>query len=479
VTIAKTFLAVVLLFTLCLANADEVPPPSGTVQVPLVVSSEVPLRVYITQRLRMRDGEPVHAKLIEPIYAFDRIVLPSGVELQGHVTKLVPVTKLTRAQAILQGDFTPLHWARVEFTNVRMPDGRVIPIQTIDSTGLSTLYTPPRPPPAHPPKTKPSSPQGNSGILGTARDQAMQRINAKTHDVISLVRAPNKKEWLEDFLIKKLPYHPQWYRRNTRFDAVLRNPLEFGSAAVPTETLRNVGLPTLESIAQVRLLTAVSSAHANTDTKVEGVLSQPLFSADNKLLLPEGTHVTGRVRHAQAARWFHRGGQLRFTFDHVEPPPITSVPPLPLQRMEAQLTGVEANSRANVKVDAEGDAKATEPKTRLLGPALALIVAARSMDNDTGRERVGSGGAEGNYGGRATAGISGFGLLGAAAARASRNAGTVLGFYGLGWSVYSTIISRGNEVEFQKNTAMEIRFGAPATAPAKKLGNHLARVLTQ
>ena len=69
-------------------------------------------------------------------------------------------------------------------------------------------------------------------------------------------------------------------------------------------------LPTLESIAHVRLLTGISSADATTDTKVEGVLSQPVFAANSELLLPEGTRLTGHVRHAQAARWFHRGGVI-------------------------------------------------------------------------------------------------------------------------------------------------------------------------
>ncbi len=474
ILVLRTFLAFSLAFAFFAPGPVQAQQPDNAIQVPLVVPADAPLRVYITKRLRMRNGEPVLAKLIEPIYCFDRIVVPGGVELQGHITKLDPASRMRRAQSILQGDFTPLHWARVQFTTLLMPDGRAIPITTADSLGLPTLYVAPRPS-----KTKAKGSKNNPGVLGTARDQAMQRIHSRTQDVIDLVRGPNKKEWLEDYLIKKLPYHPQWYRRNTRFDALLSTPVEFGAATVPAKTMRAIGLPQLESIAHVRLLTSISSADATTDTKVEGVLSQPVFAANNELLLPEGTHLTGHVRHSQAARWFHRGGQLRFTFDHIDPPAITSVAPLPLQRMEAQLAGVEADPGANVKVDSEGSAKATEPKSRLLGPVLALIVAAKSMDNETDRDRVGGTTADNNYGGRATAGISGFGLLGAAAARISSNVGTALGFYGLGWSVYSTIISRGKEVEFEKNTAMDIRFGAPAAAPAKKLGNHLARVQTE
>jgi hypothetical protein len=97
------------------------------------------------------------------------------------------------------------------------------------------------------------------------------------------------------------------------------------------------------------------------------------------------------------------------------------------------------------------------------------------MDNDAGRHDIGGSGPNANLGGRAVGGISGFGLLGAAAARAAKPVGAVLGFYGLGWSVYSTVISKGKEVEFEKNTAMEIKFGASGSSPAKTKGNHLAR----
>jgi hypothetical protein len=34
------------------------------------------------------------------------------------------------------------------------------------------------------------------------------------------------------------------------------------------------------------------------------------------------------------------------------------------------------------------------------------------------------------------------------------------GYYGLAWSVYSNVIARGGEVQFDKNAVMEIKFGA-------------------
>ena len=48
-------------------------------------------------------------------------------------------------------------------------------------------------------------------------------------------------------------------------------------------------------------------------------------------------------------------------------------------------------------------------------------------------------------------------------------AGAALGFYGLAWSVYSNVISRGSEVHFEKNAAIEIRFGTRTPSRASKL----------
>jgi len=356
-----------------------------------------------------------------------------------------------------------------------MADGHARDIQTLDSEGLQTIYSQPRPSRV----SKPGKLQTKPGILSTARQQIQQQINSRSQGVIDLVRGPNKKEWVEDFLIKKLPYHPQWYRRNTRFDAVLRNSLDFGTAAAPADVLREIGMPSENSVAQVRLTTPLNSGTAGMNTKVEGILSQPVFSSNHKLILPEGTLLTGRVRYAQKARWFHRGGQLRFTFDRVEPPSWTAVPRVSLERREVQLANVEADPQAHLKVDSEGNARATEPKSRLLGPVVALVVASRALDNDADRDRAGTGGGSANYGGRTTGGFSGFGLLGSAAAQASKSVGSVLGIYGLAWSVYSTVISRGSEVEFPKNTAIAVRFGAQASTLSKKAGSRFPGSITR
>ena len=130
---------------------------------------------------------------------------------------------------------------------------------------------------------------------------------------------------------------------------------------------------------------------------------------------------------------------------------------------EAQIDAVEGNRGANLKVDQEGGVKATESKTRLLRPVVAGLIAAKSMDNDEGKAQP-----ESNYCGRSLGGASGFGLAGAFAAQSSRYVGSALGFYGLAWSVYRNVIARGQEVEFQPNTALDVRFGSRGAKRTEK-----------
>jgi hypothetical protein len=257
-----------------------------------------------------------------------------------------------------------------------------------------------------------------------------------------------------------LPYHPQWYRSGTRFDAVSQSALNFGTVHFPQTQLQQFGTqPGADKPAMVRLVTAINSSDANVGDPMAGILSEPLFSPEHHLILPEGTRLTGKITLARRARMFHRGGQLRFAFDEIQPPALPDAPVPQRERAPAQLTAAEQNS-GSLKVDEEGTAKATESKTRFLRPVIAGLIAAKSMDNDEGRQTA-SGGANANYSGRALGGFSGFGLLGTAVSRAPHPVGAAFGFYGLAWSVYTNLVSRGREVEFEKNTAMSIRFGPP------------------
>ena len=440
-------------------SAQQVSTGLPDIPVHLTVEEGTPLRLYLTKRVAYRKGDVVSARFAEPVWAFDRIVIPAGTTAQGQVTNLQSVPSMVRAMAIVRGDFTPLKRAQVSFRKLVLPDGRELETETRPTEGLASIYVPPRP--SKPGKRRQSAKKQNAKtttIRSLARQQLEAQLNARTGGLLAFVRTPNKSEWVEDFLWSKLPYHPQRYRAGTRFDAITEGALDFGAVNLPPAQLQQYGTqPGADTPALVRLVTAVSSSDANVGDPIAGVLSQPLFSPEHHLVLPEGTRLTGKVTLTRRARLFHRGGQLRFAFDEMQPPALPDAPAPQRERVHAQLTAAEQSS-GSLKVDEEGTAKTTESKTRFLRPVIAGLIAAKSMDNDEGRQSA-SGGADANYSGRALGGFSGFGLLGTAVARAPRPVGAAFGFYGLAWSVYTTVISRGKEVEFQKNTAMSIRFG--------------------
>jgi hypothetical protein len=455
----SSFVIVILSWSLA---AQDVP-------VPLTVESGVPLRLYLTQRLALKIGATASAKLIEPVYAFDRIVIPAGSRVEGHVTALDPVGKLVRTQAVLGGDFTPLHRARVEFTSLTLPNGHAMEFHTTSTVGLPTIYNEPKPSKKKTQKPNPSNtPNLHDLATREVNSQINAQLNSRTYGLGSLVRGPNKMERLQDFLWAKLPYHPQRYRRGTRFDAALAQPLDFGSAALLSESLNELGTEaSFDRAVEVRFLSAISSSTAKTGDPVEAALSEPLLSSENKLILPEGTRLAGTVRQARPARWLHRGGKLRFNFDRVTlPSSVASLVKGPVTSPDARLVSAETDPSASVKIDSEGSAQATTSKTRLLAPAIAALIAVKSMDNDYGKATSAGGNGSGNAGGLALGGFSGFGLLGVAASRASVTAGSALGMWGMAASVYNSVVSRGPEVKFDQNSSMVVRFGTrPKPAP--------------
>ena len=125
----------------------------------------------------------------------------------------------------------------------------------------------------------------------------------------------------------------------------------------------------------------------------------------------------------------------------------------------------EGSGTAPIKVDSEGGVQAKESKTRFIAPVISLMLASRAADNDAGRHHDAGGSGEPNVSGRTLGGGSGFGMLGAAVAQSSRYVGMAFGYYGLAWSIYSSVIARGGEVQFDKNAVMDIKFGTRAPLP--------------
>jgi hypothetical protein len=184
-----------------------------------------------------------------------------------------------------------------------------------------------------------------------------------------------------------------------------------------------------------------------------------VFSADQRLILPEGTELRGEVTFTKAAKGFRRNGQLRFLFETVH---------LPERGPEKLLAALHSTALSgdNVSIDEEGGTRITNPKTRFIAPVLSLFAAHAATNRDViDAGEIGNAapidGA--NVGGRAIAGFFGLGAVGMAVAQISRPVATTLGLIGVAETVYRNLVARGSEVVFPADTPIQLQLSPGST----------------
>jgi hypothetical protein len=196
----------------------------------------------------------------------------------------------------------------------------------------------------------------------------------------------------------------------------------------------------------------LSSATSQRGDEVQAMLSRPLFDGD-RLILPQGAILQGSVVQVQPALHMSRNGELRFVFhDLVLPSGLD-------QKVSAVLAGVQAGKTDNLKLDSEGGARATSPKSRYLQTGIALGLAAVSAAGDGDADVLN----------KSAGGAGGFKLVGIAVGLAARSnsLGIAMGALGASRSIYVHFIARGRDVVFPKNTAMQIDIGVRPAPSAK------------
>ena len=207
---------------------------------------------------------------------------------------------------------------------------------------------------------------------------------------------------------------------------------------------------------RARLVTPLTSATSQKGDEVEAMLSRPLLDGGS-LILPQGATLKGSVVQVEPAHHFSRNGQLRFVFhDLVLPGGLD-------QKVSAVLGGVQAGKADNLKLDSEGGAQATSPKSRYLQTGIALGLAAVSAAGDGDADVLN----------KAAGGANGFKLVGIAVGIAahSQSLGIAMGTLGASRSIYLHFIARGRDVVFPENTAVQIGIGvrpAPSPKPSQR-----------
>ena len=434
-------------------QADRASP--GSVTIPITLEKGTALSIALKRRVPIRSGEPVEGVLLQPIYSFDREVVPAGSKVLGRVATVKNASRLRRSQAIMRGDFSPLRTAEVEFDALVPPDGRRLPIETSVSPGAAQVVH------------LETADQGKKpGVVSSAVASARQQVGTEKKEVITALKQPGRMHRVKEMLISELPYHRARLAAGTRYSAELKSSASLGSVQIPAAELKSLGqTPPAGSLLEAALLTPLSSATAHRGTRVEAIVTRPLFSADHQLIVPQGSTLEGMVVQAKPAERLklHRGGVLRFTFNKIETPHGAARP------VAASLAAVDVDKQERVKLDSEGGAHSTTSKMDYAAPALAVLIAASAAQSDVdvrpGRVYNDT---QGPASGQILGGGLGYRLVGAVLALGVqyRPVTAALAAYGAAWSIYSHLLSRGPEITFPEDTPMQIRFGEQHAPPA-------------
>lgn len=420
--------------------------------IPLAVPKGTAVQVVLDREVRIQKvGQSVHGRVAEPVYAFDKLVVPVGTAVTGQITQLERVSGGRRTLDALNADFTPPRKVQIKFDDLELIDGRHIPIQTNVTRGSGQVI-----------QFVTASGEKKKGVKGAASekaDQAKEDAKRQWDNAMKQVHEPGKMHKFIRYGVAQLPVRPQYIDAGTVYFAELEEPLDFGNEPLTPEVAASINAPPPPgSSVHVRLMTGLSSATTQKGEEVEAVLSQPLFDG-NRLVLPQGSRLKGSVVQVRPARRLSRNGQLRMVFhelilaDGLE------------QKLEASLEGIQSGKGQDVKLDSEGGTEVNSPKARYLTTGVAVALAFVSARGDPDAR---NGDVSGNTNSRVAGGAGGFKLVGIVMGVFvhSQPFGMAMGAYGASMSVYSHFIARGRDLVFPKNTAMEIAIGTHAFAPS-------------
>jgi hypothetical protein len=429
--------------------------------VSLTVSAGRPLEIVVDRRISVkRVGQAITGTVVEPIYAYDRVVVPAGTRVSGHIAALEAQSRLARTRALLRGDFTPARRVVLQFDTLLLPEGPV-PMRTVVDTEIPHLTRNGSTAAGSDEKPTAGSAAGrvDEAVKSKAKEAVATAKQAR-RDVLAEITAPGKTERLEHELVQRLPYHPQFIDAGTGYQAELLDPLDFGRAS-PAQPAGAGTEPSRSSVLHARLTTTLDSSTTERGSSVEAVVTEPVFSDGHEVIFPEGTILRGEVTLAARARKLHRNGQLRFLFEQVQPPASQATPLL------ASLQSVHASADDRVAIDEEGGATLTNSKTRFIAPTLAILALRANVDQHDHLDPDGDGHVvHGNSpGALGVGGFIGGGIIGIPLSLAWRPVGVALSAVGAARTIYANVLGKGREVRFPAHTLVQLQLAPGPSKP--------------
>ena len=421
-------------------------PPASPAPAPAVAQPAVPalpvlpggtsLQVEIPKHYPMKAGEVLEGRLLHPIYADGKLVVPQDTPLHGTVVALHPDKKM-RWEGRVRGDFTPFHTAQVRFTELVLPSGTLHISTATASNGAPVLHL-------TAPGVKP-----RQSFFAREWAQAKSRVR----DQLAFFTAPGFGDRARQLLYHQLPYHSEQIPAHTAWSFELTQSVPLPQALIaasdPPPAVVNPSNPETWSVHAI-LERDLTSATAKTGDAVQALVVEPVYDKDRKLVVPEGATLIGKVSAAKAARSFGRNGKLRFTFQQVQFPEGFQ------RSVQGSLAGAATEKTQNLSLDAEGTIS-PRSQSSAIAPLLLTMLAGHALDSD------------GNMTLQTGVASNGFGFIGriVGVAAGSRSLAAGIGFYAAGLSVYDNFLHSGRDVVFPKDTRIEIDT-TPLRAPVLK-----------
>jgi hypothetical protein len=376
---------------------------------------------------------------MQPVYVFDRLVIPVGTAATGRISAIGSVPGRQRALSALNADFTPPRKVSVVFDELILPGGRRMSLRATVVPGSGQVIR------------LVTANEHKKNAVKDAAAQKMDQARAQWNHAVKQLESPGRMHLVVRYAVAQLPVHPQYLDAGTLYSAEISEPLVFGTETISADTLSGIGTqPPPGSLVHAVLLTPLNSATTLKSAEVDAELSQPLLDQGH-LILPAGTRLRGSVLQVRPARRLHRNGQLRIVFREV------ILPNGAVQTVDTRLQGIQTNSADNAQLDSEGGAKSTPSKTRYVSTGVSV-----------GLALVGSGGRKDVGDASPTAGgATGFKLIGLIVGIAFRSHtyGIFMSAYGGSRSIYNNFLGKGRDIAFPKDTAMEIGFGNRTSMP--------------
>jgi Bacterial conjugation TrbI-like protein len=397
----------------------------GAERKTLVVEPGNDFRAALEKGVRLKaPGQPITAKLLEPVYAGEALAIPAGSTIKGHVSAISTAPMRKRARRLLNGDFTPPKTAHVTFDQLVLSDGTTVPIHSDSSVDLGSV--------------------ANSQYLPkTQRAGKRQKLKG----AVAPLREPNKLQRLRQAVVTSLPYHPEYIDQGTVFDTALLEPV---TLLVPVQP--NTASQQASDYLHLHLLTPINSSTSTPGTQIEAVVSQPYYQADHQLLYPAGTRMTGTVQKATSAGWMKKNGSIVFAFRSIQMPDGTT------RDIHSTVRGIQAERSEGLNVGEEGEIKATTSTVaRLLAP-VSLVGPSRALADNTVVKTAWS---------RSGEGRRGFGLLGAGAAQASVGTAIGFGYFGAAKRLCDAFITKGSNVDLPAHTPIFVRLDSSDPSVAR------------